>query len=311
MACAMEHCFVLDFAMRTASWRPDRVGYTGYRKGTKDAFNHLAIYPDVIADWLWQKPPWVRASIDFALACARQSRESGDDLGAVGKLSLASHYVSDALAVSHTWLDFIADEYQFESGEVIHQHFHDPVEYPVADYVDRAQPTAAPKEECFRAIFDNAQAKAYEIGKRIFRRFFRGEAVEDLVLMGVENSARAVHALFEAVERPAELLSAPQAVERARHKWVMRHLLALPGEEVVSRPFEEEFKARLKEEVGYEGGAIFTDIESCAPHAQEEGRLWRKQRRHWRDVTMAGILPPTRTTTIGADWRPPENELLG
>ena len=126
MACGMEHWFVLNFAMRNTSWRPDRFGYRGYREKIKDVFNHLAIYPDILADWLWQKPPWVRGSIDLALACARESEEAGDDLGLVAKLSLASHYVSDALAVSHTWLDFIAGEHQFESGEVIHKHFHDP-----------------------------------------------------------------------------------------------------------------------------------------------------------------------------------------
>ena len=105
MACAVEHWFVLDFAMRNTSWGPDRFGYRGYAHRAKDPFNRLATYPDEVGDWLWQKSPWVGSSIDYALACAKESFEAGDHLGAVAALALASHYVSDSLSVSHTWLD--------------------------------------------------------------------------------------------------------------------------------------------------------------------------------------------------------------
>lgn len=309
MACGMEHFFVLDFAMRNTSWKPDRFGYRGYKEQTKDVFNYLAIYSDILADWLWQKSPWVRSSIDYALACARESKKAGDDLGATAKLSLACHYVADAMAVSHSWLDYIADETQFESSDVIHKYFHDPVEYPVADYIHRAQPSPAPKGASFRGLYEEAQKKAYEIGKKIFVQFFHGRPVEDLVLLGIANSAQACHALFESLEQEPELLSTPEQVRTAREKWVMRHLLKMSGEEITTRPLDKTFTAKMKMEVGYEGGAIFTDLKSCAPHAQKESLRWRKERKRWREVTMRGILPPMRKGKIGATWRPPESEL--
>ncbi|NOZ21300.1 MAG: hypothetical protein GXP25_09440 [Planctomycetes bacterium] len=311
MACGTEHWFVLDFAMRHTSWRPDRFKYGGYQRKTMDVFNHLAIYPDIVADWLWQKPPWVRSAIDAVLSTARASKNTGDELGAVGKLALASHYVADSLAVSHTWLDFIADQDQFESPEVIHKRFHDPVENQVADFIEKANPEPAPKGVPFRTVYDEAWTKAYEIGRQIFQRFFRDESVEDLLIAGVENSAQAVHAMFESVEHEFLLLSHPTKVTRAREKWVMRHLLDMTGNEITSLPFKKDFVAKMKNEVGYEGGAIFFDLPSCAPHAQEEGKRWHQERIRWREVTMAFILPPRRQQPITADWRPPEAELIG
>ncbi|MEW6355407.1 MAG: hypothetical protein AB1696_03705 [Planctomycetota bacterium] len=311
MACGTEHWFVLDFAMQHASWRPGHIKYGGYEKKTMDVFNHLAIYPDIVADWLWQKPPWVRSSIDAALSSARASKNTGDVLGAAAKLALASHYVADSLAVSHAWLDFIADEDQFESAEVIHKDFHDPIENQIADFIAKAKPTPAPSGAPFRTVYDEAWARAYEIGRKIFHRFFRHESVEDLLIAGVENSARAVHALFENVEGEFVLLSHPTKVARAREEWVMRRLLDMSGNDLIVKPFEKTFIADMKKEVGYEGGDIFFRLDRCTPQAQEQGKRWRQERLHWREVAMAFILPPRREKPITADWRPPEAELAG
>ena len=304
MACWAEHLFVLDFAVRHASWQP-APEYFGWRAGTNDPHNHLAIYPDEICDWLWQKEPRVRAVLDYGLGRARADYQAGALLGASLKLALLSHSTADAVAVSHTWLDHIGDETDFESPEVLHLAFHDPVEYPVGEYIDGAQPTAGPPAPSFAAAFEEAQSEAYHLGRRVYNAFFAGEDVRPPMLRGVENSARLALRLFEAAATPAEpLLTDPAAVADVSRRWVLRHVFEMPGTRIVAEAFRTEFIERLWAELGYRGAGVFDPPSRCRPEVYADRLLWEEERRQWRAGPMAGILPPKAPAPIGADWRP-------
>lgn len=303
MACHEEHCFTLDFALNHASWTAGRLGYQGWRSAGRDPFNRLTVYPDVICDWLYQKPPRARSAIDLGMRAAREALCSGRERLAAARLALTAHYVTDALAVSHTWLDFIADESTFESAEVMHKCFHDPIEYPVGGYVELARPTGGGVPQPFAEAFAAAESQAYELGRRIFVAFFEGKDVRPLVLRGVENTAETLLCLFEGVRTEQDALAPPESCERTRREWVLAPLLTW-GEEVLVRPFQEETVRELKKRLGYEGGDIFTALARCTPHAREDGLRWQEQRREWRATTMKGILPSNPVDKVGAGWRP-------
>lgn len=303
MACHAEHWFVLDFALSHARWTRGQFGYAGWRAGTKDPFNRLTTYPDEICDWLYQKPPRVLSVIDLGLASAQAAFAAGNQRLAAARLAFTGHYLTDALAVSHTWLDYIADEPMFESGEVIHKHFHDPVEYPAVGYVHEAHPAPAADSRPFAAILRDAQARAYMIGQEIFAAFFAGREVKPLVLTGIENSAAAMLALFESVRTPPAALAPPAECERTRCEWVLMPLLEW-GDEVLARPFEPATIRGFKTALGYEGGDIFTALDRCTPAARADGLRWQDERRLWRATTMRDILPPNPEAKVDPGWRP-------
>ncbi|OGV72738.1 MAG: hypothetical protein A3K19_02875 [Lentisphaerae bacterium RIFOXYB12_FULL_65_16] len=303
MACHAEHWNTLDFALNHASWTRAQFGYSGWRAGGKDPFNRLTTYPDEIRDWLYQKPPRVTSVIDIGLAAAHEAFAVGRTRLAAARLAFTGHYLADALAVSHTWLDFIADESMFESGEVIHKHFHDPVEYPAVDYIHEAQPKPVIDPRPFPDIFADAQRRAYAIGRDIFDAFFAGREVRPLVLAGVENSAQTMLCLFESVRTAQLPCAAPADIERTQREWVLMPMFEWE-DEVLSRPFEPATIRGFKSALGYEGGDIFTALDRCTPPARADGLRWRDERRVWRATTMRGILPPNPVSKVGPDWRP-------
>lgn len=310
MACGIEHWYVCDFALRRQTWYSPDLGYGGWQAHGQDPYNRIATFPDAVADWLWQKPPWVSTSIDYGLGKARRDWQRGDMLSAAAKLALVSHYVADSLAVSHTWLDFIGDESDADGSDTFHL-FHDPVENPVGEYIQDATPVVPARPADARQYLADATLAAYRIGRQIFEAFFAGEPVRPWVLEGAKRSAEACWVVFDMVTRATPSATSAVELRRAESEWVMAPLFDMSGEDLLRECSGPKLLAQLKERLGYQGGDIFCRLDRCAPHARQAAEQWRADRRRWRAIDMATILPPAPTQTITADWRPERDPRFG
>ena len=311
MACWTQHHFELDFALRRASWRPaEQFGYAGWQTGAKaDPFNRLATYPDEICDWLWHKQPWSEAAVCLGLACARESFARGDLKAAALKFALLSHYVIDALAVSHSWLDFLGEIEDF-ADEASLKAFHDPVENLPADELARARPVAT--DETFDRIYPASVRRAYELGKETCDTFHaRGaEACWPLVVAGVDSSAPVLLALAEAVLAERAPLNRALGLESGfvdavTRGWVMRAIFEAPNAQtILDHLADPQQGIALRERLGWKGSDIFFAQEKCSSQARAMYARWREDRERWRSEQMGGVLPARPAERITADWRP-------
>lgn len=333
MASVEEHWFTLDYAMRHCSWLPeDRFGYEGWEAGGEDIFNLLTALPDNVGDWLWQKAPFASSVVRFGLQRIRQDAEASG-LSAALKMALLSHYLADAVSVSHTWLDFMGDETDFafdERHEAI-RHFHDPVECRVAGLLRSfvvsdesgvaADRTFVPDYDRvpFASEYQRSVTRAYTLGKELFDLYFANlkrvaahqtteaaipplETLNTVQLRGVENTCRAMWALWEwGLRDGGEGL--PYDERHVKH-WTLKPLLEWSAEELIARASLPETITAFRQSQGWSGGDIFRAPERCSEQAREELALWQKDREEWRTVNMAGVLPPRPTARIDVGWRP-------
>jgi len=326
MACGEEHLFVLDYAIKHCSWLPDdRFRYQGWRAGLKDKFNRLAILPDMVHDWLWQKLPYAPSVIAYGLQRVRCDFEAGKKLTTALKLALLSHYLHDIIAVSHTWLDFIGDEVDFTYDAL--RHFHDPVENRVAHLLPALVVPPPSRDGEFSAIFSQALSCAYELGKRVFDAYFDSlhqvapepatgaltpplELIDEELKLGVVNACKAVWALWELgmVSEGENALSFDEADVR---RWTLRSLLDSDAEAIEAVISEERLSERISEwqlQQGWHGSDIFHAHERCSEEALQEYQRWQAKRDEWRQSAMAGILPPRPKAQITRDWRPSKRQ---
>jgi hypothetical protein len=322
MACAQEHLFVLDYAIRHCSWLPhDRFGYQGWQAGKEDVFNRLTLLPDMVHDWLWQKFPYAPSVIAYGLKCIRRDLEAGQKRAAALKLALLSHYWHDIIAVSHTWLDFFGDEVDFVRGAF--SHFHDTVENRVAQLLQTLTVPPPDSGGDFASTFTTAARRAYELGKQVFDAYFASlnqvapEPTDEAIMppldaldrwqkLGVINACQAVWAMWELGALSHDDLPFDEAdVER----WTLRPLIEGDAETIEASIGDEVLAHQIAEwqrRQGWRGSDIFRAHEKCSEEALREYRRWQAKRDLWRQETMAGILPPRPKTPITANWRPDE-----
>ncbi len=322
MACAAEHWFVLDYALRHCSWVPeDRFGYSGWQAGKDDIFNRLTVLPDIVQDWLWQKFPYTPSVIAFGLQHIRRDWQQGRWRTAALKLALLSHYLADIVAVSHTWLDFFGDEVDFALGAF--KHFHDTVENRVANLLPTLIVPPPALEGDFATIFRKAVRRAYDLGQAVFNAYFDSlqqvapaptaepitpplEPLNDLQQEGVANACYAVWALWEKGVRDggAGLPFDEDDVKR----WTLKPLMECDGEEIEEQVLSPERIAEWQKLQGWTGSDIFRDHERCSPEAVAEFVRWQQKRDQWRKEEMADLLPPRPASLIHAHWRPNSGE---
>ncbi|MFA0749956.1 MAG: hypothetical protein SLRJCFUN_000359 [Candidatus Fervidibacter sp.] len=326
MACADEHLFALDYAMRHCSWLPDdRWGYRGWRAGKDDIFNRLTLLPDIVHDWLWQKFPYAPSVIAYGLRCLRQDWQRGDKRSVALKLALLSHYLHDIVAVSHTWLDFCGDEVDFVRGAF--SHFHDPVENRMTRFLPTLIVPTPKVDGDFVAVFRTALRRAYELGKAIFDAYFASlhrfapkateeaitpplEALDEWQKEGIVNACFAVWALWElGVQGETELPFDEDDVRR----WTLKPLMESSADEIEAAVQLEGLGERVAEwqqKQGWKGSDIFRAHERCSEEAVREYQRWQRKRDEWRQKEMAGILPPRPSIPITVHWRPTEVKAL-
>ncbi len=316
MACAAQHHFELDFALRRASWQPaKRFGYGGWQAGARnDVFNRLATYPAEIGDWLWQKQPWVETVITWGLTRTRETFARGDHEAAAMKFALLSHYATESLAVANTWLEFIGDNDDFADAASF-CIFHDPVANVPAEVIARAKPRR--RSEPLSRLRAAARKHAYELGRRVFGVFFKhgAEACWPVIVTGIHNSAPAALALAEAVAaRMPPKLSAPspELVEMITRGWVMRELFEAPDAAAIRAHLAGDApKAALRRRLGWSGADIFHALDRCSPAACDVYWRWRTDRDVWRAIRMRGVLPHLPRQKVAATWQPgPQNRRL-
>ncbi len=320
MACAAEHLFGLDYAMRNCSWLPnDRFGYQGWQVGKEDVFNRLTLLPDIVHDWLWQKFPYAPSVIAYGLNCIRRDWGAGDKRTAALKLALLSHYLHDIVATSHAWLDFFGDEVDFAHGAF--RHFHDAVENRIANLLPAISVPMPSVEGNFVAAFQATVKRAYELGRKVFETYFASlqnvspeptdeaitpplEPLDEWQIAGVVNACLAVWALWElGVQSNDDLPFDEGDVSR----WTLKPLMESNAEAIekaVQLDGLEERVAEWQRKQGWKGSDIFRVHERCSPEAVREYQRWQEKRDEWRKNEMAGILPPRPTNPITANWRP-------
>jgi len=238
--------------------------------------------------------------------------------------------------VSHTWLDFFGDETDFEFDErhAAIKHFHDPVENRVPELVvshEAQRSGVVPSgdgtslryvpdyKQCFFTVYQECLKAAYALGKQVFDTYFAVlnrvapqlgtqaltpplDALDELQRRGLENSCRAVWALWEfGVRDGGEGLPFD---ERYVRRWTLKPLLDWSADDIRGPAFQKEVIAGFQRVQGWAAGDIFRAHDRCSPQALEELALWQRQRDEWRAVAMASLLPPRPKKLIPAHWRP-------
>ena len=282
MACAPEHWFLFEVAVRSSKWRTAVLdGYAGWRAGTSDALNRMATISDEIGDWLWHKPPWTEVALDYGSRRVAADVAAGDELGAALKAAYLSHLVVDGLAVSHVWLDLLAEHEDFSEVACL-RRLHDPVENGVIEPLAEMEPWAIASDKAFAEAYEDCNKEATDIARQLVVDYRRGKAVLPHCLSGTRNSARAMASYIDAVTSgPTELAPGVDAELRLR-RWPGRELLSWDGQRLLDALGEPETVPRLKSKLGWDGRNIFFEAWGCSREARREFWLFRRDRAEWR-----------------------------
>ncbi len=282
MACGREHWFLLDFAVRASSWEPAALQtYAGWRAGAADPLNRMATIADEIGDWLWHKPPWSDMALEYGSRMVAADVEVGDEVGAALKAAYLSHLVIDTLAVSHVWLDLLAEHEDFPDVATL-RRLHDPVENAVIEPLEELDLEVERTGEDFAGAYETCKKEATEIARRVVVDYRQGRSTLPHSLDGTRNSARAMGPYFQAVTGGEIDLSRGVDAELRLQRWPGRELLSWHGQRLLDALSDRAFVSRLKCALGWNGCNIFFEPWGCSAEAQRDFRLFRQDRAEWR-----------------------------
>ncbi len=295
MACHEEHCFLLQAAIERSAWGRRRASgdgsrsdsepfgkYLGWEAGAKDVFNRMATFSDTVGDWMWHMAPWADAALQYGAAKVADDLRRGDEDGASLKAAFLTHYVVDPLAVSHTWLYLMGEIWEFESDEVLHKEYHDPVEYPIGKRLGEVtlEPPEPPRP--FADVYADCLQRAFAIGREILEEYRGAKNYIPILKKGVQNSARCIPAFLDDLRNGKLEAVRGEAVRFAGKRWMGRLFMDWPGARIRGELFLPETIALLKRDMGYEGANIFFHREKCTPEAVQEYERFRTAREEWR-----------------------------
>lgn len=282
MACAREHWFLLEVAIGASSWRPPLLEqYAGWRAGTVDPLNRMATISDEIGDWLWHKPPWSEVALDYGSRKVAEDVEGGEALGAALKAAYLSHLVIDALAVSHVWLDLLAEHEDFADVATL-RRLHDPVENAVGEPLEEVELPVGATDQPFAETYTACKKEATEIARQVVVDYYKGRSTLSHSLSGTRNSARAMASYFEAVINGQTESSPGLDRELRLRRWPGRELLSWEGERLLDGLSGGEIVPRLRSGLGWNGRNVFFEPWGCSREARQDFWLFRQDRAEWR-----------------------------
>jgi len=289
MACHEEHCHLLDVGIGRSEWgRESRKNngafgkYAGWHALGKDVHNRMSTFSDTIGDWMWHMAPWAEAAVQYGAAKVAADLRRGDEESAALKAAFLTHYVADPLAVSHAWLYLMGEIWEFPDDKLLHEVYHDPVEYPIGKHLHEIVLDAPVPPAPFSELYADCLKEAFVIGRRILEEFRGAKDFLPLTKAGVKNSARCMPAFLDDLHRGALMAADTKAVEWAGQRWMARLFLDWPSERIRAELFRPETVALLKQDMGYQGADVFFQHERCSPTALRDYRLFREAREGWR-----------------------------
>jgi hypothetical protein len=273
---------LLDFAIRASPWRPAPLEtYAGWRAGAADPLNRMATIADEIGDWLWHKPPWSEMALEYGSQVVAEDVEAGDELGAALKAAYLSHLVIDTLAVSHVWLDLLAEHEDFPDVATL-RRLHDPVENAVIEPLEELHLEGEATEEDFAHAYETCKKEATEIARRVVVDYRQGRSTLPHSLGSTRNSARAMGPYLQAVTGGAIDLSRGVDAELRLRRWPGRELLSWDGQRLLDALADRALVSRLKGALGWNGRNIFSEPWGCSAEARRDLWLFRQDRAQWR-----------------------------
>lgn len=290
VACHEEHCYLMQVAIERSEWgQASRnsggafAKYTGWKSLGRDVYNRMATISDSVGDWMWHMSPWAEWALQYGAQKVNEDLRHGDEDAAALKAAFLTHYVVDPLAVSHTWLYLIGEIWEFESDQVLHERFHDPVENLVGKYLDELTLDPPGPYVPYAQLFPACLREAFAIGRRILDEFCGQKNYLPLVKEGVRNSARCMPSFMDDLYRGVLPCTDAEGIAWAGRRWMARLFLDWTGERILRELFKPETIAALKKDMGYQGADIFFCPGRCAPAAIEDFRFFQQAREAWRE----------------------------